>query len=106
VVRGGGGTTGAYELVLRRAEVAPLFLGGEGSYLINVSRQQNTAPEATPTSGRVTVSLVLQRVETQPIEIGATANGTPDESNPSDYYRFRGAPDDLLLYSFAVSQLC
>jgi hypothetical protein len=166
---GGGGTTGAYELVLRQAEVAPLtigatvtaslsdeqpstffsvegdsqtvltleaetvegdtpflvevrnpegqvvnsgwqnfdqpvlidplFLGGEGSYLINVSRQQNTAPQATPTSGSVTVSLVLQGVETQPIEIGATVNGTLDEGNPSDHYTFSGTPEDLLRMS-------
>jgi hypothetical protein len=79
--------------------IDPLFLGGEGSYLINVSRQQNTTPEATPTSSSVTVSLALQVVETQPIEIGATVNGTLDESNPSDHYSFSGTPDDLLRLS-------
>jgi hypothetical protein len=76
--------------------IDPLFLAEEGAYAINVSRQQNSDPNAEPTHGSVTVSLALQAVETQPIQIGETVTGTLDDDNPSDHYTFSGTASDLL----------
>jgi len=76
--------------------IDPLILSEGGSYVINVSLQQNTDPAAAPTSGNVRVSLTLNEVEAQPIEIGQTVEGTLDDDNPSDHYTFSGASEDLL----------
>jgi hypothetical protein len=76
--------------------IDPLFLAEEGSYAINVSRQQNNDPNAEPTSGSVTVSLALQEVEAQSIQIGETVTGELNNANPSDHYIFSGRASDLL----------